>query len=86
MFRRLTAENLTQIHEFSAVKTASKRHAHDHSRMNLQFRRLRASLEGRTMLPKVNANVEEKTRADAVPETGDGRPLRVRARISWQPD
>jgi len=36
--------------------------------MNLQFSRLRASLEGQTTLPEVNANGEEKTRADAVPE------------------
>jgi len=42
--------------------------AHVHSRMNLQFSRLRASLEGQTTLPEVNANGEEKTRADAVPE------------------
>jgi hypothetical protein len=40
----------------------------------LQFSRLRASLEGQAIVPKVNANVEEKMRADAVPETGDEVP------------
>jgi hypothetical protein len=53
--------------------------AHGHSRIKLQFSRLRASLEGRTTLPKVNANVEEQIRTDAVPETGDEcRPLSLR--------
>jgi hypothetical protein len=61
--------------------------AHGHSRMDLQFSRLRASLEGRTIVPNVNANVEEKIRADAVPENADEcRSLRLHARISWQPD
>jgi len=60
--------------------------AHVHSRMNSQFSRLRASLEGQSTLPEVNANGEEKTRADAVPELlMSAGPLRLRRLISWQP-
>ena len=54
--------------------------AHGHSRINLQFSRLRASLEGQAMVPKVDANVEEKMRAHAARETGDDVPAAAFAR------